>query len=230
MAGAGSLTWFGRLVARKSRQRWLISGRTRCSWAAPKDAHLHSFGAVNRDLDAQDNGCTEITTDYLGIYQTDTPGMFCAGSFGWYDERASMVILAAQMKPCPLYYGSSPAAVSAIPRSILMGRFGGNPPVGAYYYLYKNLPAALQEERFYPSLKPYKLIANPPDDVLRDPRRPLAINGGALAYANGGQWMVTEAPGQAMLRINLATLQMQPFGRTLDDAGRPYASTAPKWP
>lgn len=200
------------------------------SWAAPKDAHLHSFGAVNRDLDAQDNGCTEITYRLSGDLSKQThQGCFVRVAFGWYDERASMVIFGSTDEAMSLYYGSSPAAVSAIPRSILMGRFGGNPPVGAYYYLYKNLPAALQEERFYPSLKPYKLIANPPDDVLRDPHGdPLAINGGALAYANGGQWMVTEAPGQAMLRINLATLQMQPFGRTLDDAGRPYASHSAK--
>ena len=110
-----------------------------------------------------------LPTDYLGFIKTDTPGMFCAGSF-WLVRRARQHgYFGNTDEAMSLYYGSSPAAVSAIPRSILMGRFGGNPPVGAYYYLYKNLPAALQEERFYPSLKPYKLIANPPDDVLRDP-------------------------------------------------------------
>ena len=120
--GLAGLTWFGRLAVRKSRQRWLISGRTSVSWAArAKDTTSTRLGRFNRDLDAQDNGCTEITYRLSGIYQTDTPGDVFAGSFGWYDARQHGYFGSTDEAMPFVLYGGSPAAVSAIPRSIFNG-------------------------------------------------------------------------------------------------------------
>ncbi len=195
-------------------------------WAAPKDAHLLSVGAAQRDLNSPDNGCQSITYRMAGdLSKQMRQGCFLRTAFGWYDEAASVVIFNSTDEAMYVRYGGNPAALSAIPRSIIMGRLGGNPPMGSYYYLYTYLPGALQEQRFYPSLLPYKALVAPPNDVLRDPRGdPLAINGNALAYSSGGQWMVTQASSHGMVRINLATLQQQMFGPSLDTAGQPYAS------
>lgn len=151
-------------------------------------------------------------------------GCFVQAAFGLVDPAQSVVIFTGTDEAQPLKYAGQPAALSVLPYSASVALFGGFPGLGTYMYLYSYFPNALTEEGV-PIVGRYKSITGQPDYTVKGPdNQPLPVNSQALAYAPRGQWMVTESPAHALVRINLADFSILPFDKSFYVPSMPYAS------
>jgi lysophospholipase L1-like esterase len=153
-------------------------------------------------------------------------GCFMQTAFGLVDPAKSVAIFGSTDEAQYIKYGGQPAALSILPYSASVARFGGFPGLGTYMYLYTYFPNALTDEGI-PIVGRYKSITAEPNFTVRGPDNlPLPVNSTALAFAPRGQWMVTESPAHALVRINLADFSILPFAPSFYLPDMPYASHA----
>lgn len=192
-------------------------------WAQPQQPFLHKVGALTAQEAERAYNCTWLTYRFRGdLSKSMQSGCFVQAAFGMVDPEQSVLIATGTDEAEPIRYGGQPAALSILPYSGNVGRFGGFPGLGSYLYLYTNFPGTLAEQGS--PLQPYKEVTSLPNFLLRDSSgAALPVNPLAFAYAARSQWLVTESPAHALVRINLADYSILPFDYSFYVAGNPYA-------
>jgi lysophospholipase L1-like esterase len=194
-------------------------------WSSPSLLALNNTGPVTLSGDERRYDCTPMTYRLIDdLSKTMHSGCFVPTAFGLLDPDQSIVIFNGTDEAEQIKFGGNPAALSVLPYSASVARFGGFPSVGTYMYLYTYFPSNLEEGRDL-FLHRFKQITSTPNFTVTDQTgQPLPVNPFAMAYAPRGQWMVTETPGHSLVRVNLATFSILPFAPSFDIAGKPYAS------
>ncbi len=183
------------------------------------------MGPVNANSVGRSYDCTPLSYRMIDdLSKTMHEGCFVTAAFGMLDPDRGVAIFNGTDEAEEIRYGGSTAALNVLPYSASVARFGGFPGQGAYMYLYTYFPSNITDSRDI-FLHRYKDIAGTPNYTVPGPDgQPLAVNPQAFAYAARGQWLVTEAPGHSLVRINLATYSVLPFGGTYTVPAQPYAS------
>jgi lysophospholipase L1-like esterase len=113
------------------------------------------------------------------------------------------------------WQGNAIRSISAIPYSGSAAVF-----TNGYMSIFRNIPAVLHQEVDPVSSRHYEDVEAEPDFMISDNAgHPLQVNSTALAYSAHAQWLVTELPGHALVRINLADYTMLPFGSAFSPDG-----------
>lgn len=195
------------------------------SWTDPQSPALHDVGPVSAAEANRSYDCSPLTYrqryDRRKIMQT---GCFIPTAFGLVDPAKSAVIFNGSDEADEIRYGGQQVGFSVIPFSGSIARFGGFPGLGSYLYLYGTLPNNLEDggDMFGPA---YKDASPVPSRVIEDGHgQPMAVNPGAFAYSARGQWLITESPAHALVRINLATMSVLPFAASFFSQNNPAAS------
>ena len=196
------------------------------NWTTPTTPALHNLGSVQGIQAERDHICTPLTYRMVDdMSHTTHTGCFVRAAFGLYDQAQSVGILRGTDEAIHFQNGGQPATLSIPPHSGMAARFGGFPGIGAYYYFYPNLPAVLSEKRGWPSLQRYKDIGELPSQSIRDASgQALKVNPQTFAYAARSQWIVTESPAKALVRVSMADHSIVPFDTSYYASGNPYAT------
>ncbi|MDB5169968.1 MAG: hypothetical protein JWN82_364 [Candidatus Saccharibacteria bacterium] len=193
-------------------------------WAQPRAMALNNTGPVAVAETEHSYACTAMAFRLIDdLSKRLRQGCFVQSAIGLIDPDQSVAIFTGTDEGELIKFGGQSAALSILPYSASVGRFGGFPGMGTYMYLYTYFPGALQSEGI-PQYGRYKSVVSQPNFVVTDEAgQPLPVNSQALGYAPRGQWMVTESPGNALVRINLADFSILPFGKSFDTPGMPFA-------
>lgn len=196
------------------------------SWIHPANPSIHNIGPVTGERAERREICTELTYRQVDdVSKKMRTGCFVRTAFGLYDSARSMAIFNGTDEAIPLYYNGQAAGVQPLPSSPSLLRFGGSPTLGTYAYLYSDLPAALNENKMWPSLWRYKEMNTAPNAALYDGEgRLLRVNTGAMGFSNNSQWMITDSPAKAIVRMNLTSKTLLSFDHSLYREGLPLAS------
>lgn len=177
------------------------------------------MGAIRPTDDPRSYDCTVLTYRIRGDFtKRMQTGCFVPTAFGLYDPNQSMAIFNGTDEAEQVRYGGQPAVLSPLPYSSSVARFSGLPAGGMYMYLYRSLPDVLENGGNVLSQR-WKEITGLPDLTVTGPdNMPLPVNPLAMNYSARGEWLVIESPGHALMRINLATFSVLPFGPDLSMA------------
>ncbi len=194
------------------------------AWAHPTQPTLHNLGRVANAEQLRSYDCTPLSYRLIDdLSKTMHTGCFVPSALGLIDPDQSVAIFNGTDEAEPLRYGSGAAALSPLPYSATVARFGGFPVLGTYMYLYRYFPNALSNQRDL-LLHRYKQVTPDTDMVVSTPDgAPLPVNPQAFAYSTRGEWLVTEVPGHSLVRINLATFDILPFATSLFIPSQPFA-------
>lgn len=195
-------------------------------WAAPTDVAAKDTGQASSAL-TRPYQCTSVTYRFAGdLTKTMQVGCFVPAAFGLFDPERSVVIFNGTDEAEYVRYNGNSAPLFPLPYSETMALFSGHPQgVGTYMNLYISLPTELSDS--ISGLTVYKILDKPPDMTVSGPDgQPLVVNSSAMGWAPRGQWMVTESPSHALVRVNLATFGVLPFAPSLYSSGTPYATHA----
>lgn len=194
------------------------------TWTNPSATTLNNLGPTG-EAPARSYDCTPLSYRMIDdLSKTMHDGCFVTAAFGMLDPDRGVAIFNGTDEAEEIRYGGSTAALNVLPYSASVARFGGFPGQGAYMYLYTYFPSNITDSRDV-FLHRYKDLAGTPNFTLPGPDgQPLAINPQAFAYSGRGQWLVTETPSHSLVRINLATFSVLPFGPTFSVPAQPYAS------
>ena len=100
-----------------------------------------------------------------------------------------------------------------IPNSSTAITYTTEPSYGFYFYFNYNFSSSITKS-FVPGVGTSYQINRPPDGKLVDKsNRRLAADYTSLSFSANGQWMVVSHPNVAMLRVNLQTFEVLPFGQ-----------------
>jgi hypothetical protein len=99
----------------------------------------------------------------------------------------------------------------AIPNSNTMISYTAEPAYGLYFYFTKNFTGSISATSNFGSTQ--YAINRAPDAKLADKSgQRLAADYASLNLSENGQWMIISSPNVAMLRVNLETFEVLPFG------------------
>jgi len=101
----------------------------------------------------------------------------------------------------------------AIPNSNTIINYTTEPPYGLYLYFTKNFASSITQTSIYgTNIKQYQ-INHLYDGKLADKAsHRLAADYASMSFSANGQWLVVSQPNVAMLRVNLETFEVVPFG------------------
>ncbi len=195
------------------------------AWASPTAIALNNVGPADPIHNERSYDCASLMYRMIDDpFKTMRRGCFVPTAFGMIDPDKSLVLFNGSDEAEYIKQGSQPAALSIMPHSGSVARFGGFPGQGAYMYLYSNFYGTLRTEGNILVGRHKSITQNANFTVSGSDGQPLAVNPQALAYSARSQWLVTEVPGNALVRINLATFAVTPFAPSLDSPGRPFAT------
>lgn len=102
----------------------------------------------------------------------------------------------------------------AIPNSNTVLSYSPSPTYGLYYYFNRNFSTSINKLAYFDFKPTYKYAINrPPDGQLGDQAgHLLAGDYTSISFSSDGHWMVISVPNVTMLRVNLDTFQVTPFG------------------
>lgn len=195
------------------------------AWTKPGAIAMNNVGPVAANDDIRRYDCTPLTYRMLDdLTKKMRNGCFVTMAFGLLDPNQSIVIFNGTDEAEPIRFSGQPAALSALPYSGSVARFGGFPGLGSYMYLYTSFLDSLEANGTILNGRYKNISSNGNFTVSDSAGQPLAVNPLALGYAARGQWMVTESPSHSLIRVNLATFSVLPFAVSFDVAGKPYAT------
>lgn len=100
-----------------------------------------------------------------------------------------------------------------VPNSTSIISYTTEPPYGFYLYFTKNFASSVTTVPI-PGTNSYQYKINRLYDgrLLDKSGKRLAADYASMSYSSNGQWMVVSMPNVAMLRVNLETFEVVPFG------------------
>lgn len=141
-------------------------------------------------------------------------------AFGFVDTSTSQVQLNYAEAAGSVTPYSGTAHIIGIPASISVLNFVN----GAYAQIYRSLPASIEPTINATTHEVSYRLTQTPDFIVSDKAgHSLALSYDSISFSSNGEWMVVDAPGVALLRVNLATF-------TVDAIGQPFnyqTGTAP---
>lgn len=194
-------------------------------WAGPGAMAVKRVGdipsAQHRSNAFGNLDCTEITYRLAG-HNDMRQGCFVPTAFGMLDPDYDIAIFNGTDEGLPLDNDVPHRVLVPWPKSLNLVTLDAADTGGSYIKIYKNPLAGLKDERDWTGQLAGKLLTTSPDINLTDSGgRPLIINPAAMAFSDGGNWLVTETLSGSFVRINLASLDQSAFAPSFTAAGWP---------
>jgi len=152
-------------------------------------------------------------------------GCFAQSGVGQLDVSGSTVLFHDTTEGVPIQstaegqYGTTP-----VPGQTMILSQSSAPIIGSYIHFYPDLAKAMSLHYDAFNHFWYTIDHQPSVDVLDKTGQQIPANIlGTLSFASDGSWMVVDSPGNAFLRINLATLDVVPFSQSLN-SGLDYSN------
>lgn len=187
-------------------------------WTQPSGIAIQSTGTpAGHPIEEWQNDCTPLTYRMIDDRsKTMYQGCFVPTAFGLYDDQRRIAIMTGTDEAISVNWHDNPLrTISAIPYSASGAVF-----TNGYMSIFRDVPAVLHQKRDTVTLQRYEDIKTEPDFMISDAAgRPLQVNATALAYSAHAQWMVTELPDHALVRISLADYTILPFGEAFSPDG-----------
>lgn len=194
-------------------------------WAGPSAMAVKRVGdipsAQHRSNAFGNLDCTEITYRLVG-HGDVRQGCFVPTAFGMLDPDYDIAIFNGTDEGLPLHTSVPHRVLVPWPKALNLVTLDAADTGGSYIKIYKNPLAGLEDERDWTGQLAGKRLTTSPDINLTDSGgRPLIINPAAMAFPDGGNWLVAETLSGSFVRINLASLDQLAFAPSF---------TAPGWP
>lgn len=175
---------------------------------------------VNQTPPLKNRDCTDY--GYTTIDYKSTTGCFVATQQGGITESGSTITLPGDSLGVPLIAHTPNTTLVPVPGSQLTMLTSPEPVFGSYVHLYSDLSKALQANysALLHEIQSFSIMQDPDEDIRDQNGTKIAFNTwDTLAFSANGTWMVADAPGLGFMRINLATLDITPFGSSLTSPG-----------
>jgi hypothetical protein len=99
----------------------------------------------------------------------------------------------------------------AIPNSTTIMSYTTEPTYGLYFYFTKNFSNSISTISNFGSIR-YQINRAPDSKLVDKSGKLLPADYASINFSENGQWMVASDPNVAMLRVNLDTFEILPFG------------------
>ena len=182
------------ITSAESNNSWLTSN-LRFEKEIETQSLPTTFGSYGNIDCAQDyNGCTIST-----LYGSVTNGYFL---FNGSDDPIQVLSL-LEFKP----------RIVPVPNTNTVISYLTTPPFGLHFYFNHNFSSSVTAANLPGSGKQAFVIGQDPDGVLADRLGALlAADINSMSFSPNGRWMVVSVPNIAVVRVNLQTFEVLPFG------------------
>lgn len=192
-------------------------------WASPAAMALKRVGDVPSaphqpglfsNLD-----CTALTYRMVGE-GTMRNGCFTPTAFGMLDTDSETAIFNGTDEGLPVASYVNHQILAPWPKALNLLAFSANANGGAYLNMYDDPLAVMRDQRGLLGQLTGKKLTEPPERTLTGvDGRPLVVHPQATAFSSNGSWMVVETVYGYFARINLASLDVVPFGPAFNSLG-----------
>jgi hypothetical protein len=179
----------------------------------------------NHLMYAKNTDCVDLTYRYEGD-NTMQSGCF-VGTTDGYMQAGGPVLFNGTDEALPI--DGKGYTIVPVPNQPTLMALSGVPVLGVnlLFYSYNDM----QDEYAWTGFRQvhYKTPSAPPRVTLEDSQhQPVAVNGDTTAFSANGNWLVTESPRHALIRVNTATLQITAFAAPFNN--QPWDYSLPMHP
>lgn len=134
---------------------------------------------------------------------------------GYYDLNNNLLLFSGGGRAVPIRPYGAHDILLPVPGTVGMLNLLPQLNGGTRLQLYRYLPSVLQDERNGIGQLTAKRISGPADlDITDSDGAPLIINPQTINFSDNRAWAIAETTGSTWVRINLATLDVKPFGKS----------------
>lgn len=193
------------------------------AWANPSATALKQISPIasaqHRSNFMSNLDCTALTYRLEGSSTMQT-GCFTPTAFGMLDGDSETVIFNGTDEGLPLLPASAHQILEPWPKALNLLTFDATGTGGSYVHMYDNPLSVMQDQRDGLGRLIGKKLTAPPERTLLDASgRTLTVHPQATTISDNGSWMVVETIYGYFARINLASLQVLPFGPAFNSLG-----------
>ncbi len=157
---------------------------------------------------------TTVVTRPVWIFQSQQTVTSCFVStlFGLADSNGVLQYKGSRVAGRTVNFGGYQQGLIAIPNSADIINYTSAGSNGLFLHFSRALPAPTTVDVSLFTAEVMYRFSSAASASLRDKSGTLlAAQSDSLSFSNNGLWMVVDSPGKAMLRVNVATLEVTPF-------------------